>query len=166
MPQERIISDFESYDHTAHGYTHAIYVIGGGAPVIVMHELPGIGKAIVDFSRRLVDEGFQVHLPHLFGILGKKQAIRNYRQLCVSAEFGRLAAGVSAPITCWLRCLAERISRENHHCKVGAIGMCLTGGFAIPLAIDPWVAAAVVAQPAIPLSLLYYGFVLHTFECK
>jgi dienelactone hydrolase len=36
--------------------------------------------------------------------------------------------------------------------------MCLTGAFAIPLIIDPQVAAAVAAQPAVPLSPLFAMF--------
>jgi dienelactone hydrolase len=41
---------------------------------------------------------------------------------------------------------------------MGVIGMCLTGAFAIPLVIDPRVAAAVAAQPSVPLSPLFVAF--------
>ncbi len=66
--------------------------------------------------------------------------------------------GVSAPVTRWLRALAAHISERNGGTRVGAIGMCLTGAFAIPLVIDPTVVAAVAAQPAVPLSPLFTLF--------
>jgi dienelactone hydrolase len=91
--------------------------------------LPGLGRSIVRFARRLELRGFQVHLPHLFGEIGKRQACKNYRALCTSLEFGKLAAGVSAPITRWLRALANDISEQNSGARVGAIGMCVTGAF-------------------------------------
>jgi dienelactone hydrolase len=84
--------------------------------------------------------------------------VRNALKLCVSREFANLREGVSAPITTWLRALAAKISRENNDSRVGAIGMCLTGSFAIPLVIDPQVVAAVAAQPSVPLSLLHAAF--------
>ena len=35
---------------------------------------------------------------------------------------------------------------------VGAIGMCLTGGFALSMALDPVVLAPVLAQPGLPVT--------------
>jgi dienelactone hydrolase len=124
-------------------------------PVIVLHELPGLGRPVVDFAHRLVEAGFQVHVPHLFGIVGKRQPRKNYTALCVSREFANLAAGVSAPITFWLRELAKYISKEASASRVGAIGMCLTGAFVIPLVLEPCVVAPVSSQPGVPFSILY-----------
>jgi dienelactone hydrolase len=134
---------------------HDVYSIGNGAPVIILHELPGLERRAIIFARRLAKSGFQVYLPHLFGKVGKRQTFRNYRALCVSKEFSNLAAGVSAPITCWLRALAKDVSGRGSGSRVGAIGMCLTGAFVIPLVLEPCVAAPVTSQPAIPLSMLY-----------
>jgi dienelactone hydrolase len=78
--------------------------------------------------------------------------------LCISREFGYLRAGVDAPVTLWLRALANYISLHNENRPVGAIGMCLTGAFAISLIIEPIVIAAVAAQPSVPFSLPYAKF--------
>jgi dienelactone hydrolase len=82
----------------------------------------------------------------------RRAPLRNAVRLCISREFAHLREGVSAPIATWLRALAAHLSAHNEGSRIGAIGMCLTGAFAIPLVIDPSVAAAVAAQPSVPLS--------------
>jgi len=137
------------------GISRPVFDKGSGLQVLVLHELPGLNQPCVNFADRLVGQGFHVHLPLLVGEPLQDAALSNLRRLCISAEFACLAAGGHAPITDWLRALAGDISRRHDGCKVGAVGMCLTGAFAIPLVIDPWVAAGVVSQPAIPFSTLY-----------
>jgi dienelactone hydrolase len=97
-------------------------------------------------------------VPWLFGPLGVRAPLRNGIRLCVSREFANLRGGVSSPITTWLRALTAYIAKHSGAPRVGAIGMCLTGAFAIPLIIDPHVVAAVAAQPAAPLSPLFTAF--------
>jgi dienelactone hydrolase len=67
---------------------------------------------------------------------------------------------ICGPVTAWLRALTAHISKHSDGSRVGAIGMCLTGAFVIPLIIDPRIVAAVAAQPAAPLSPLFtlFGF--------
>jgi dienelactone hydrolase len=155
MSQE-MLKGFRQYPFPHGDISHDVYVVGDGPPIIVLHELPGFGPPLVDFARRLSDRGFQLHLPHLFGTLGKSESRENYRKLCVSLEFANLAAGVTAPIADWLRALAREISQKKLGCSVGAIGMCLTGAFVIPLILEPCIKAPVTSQPAIPLSIPYY----------
>lgn len=124
-------------------------------PLLVMSELAGIAPGLLMFADRLIQNGYQVYLPWMFGPLGKRAPIRNAMKLCISREFSKLQAGVSAPITDWLRALSVHVSKKNGDCNVGVIGMCLTGAFVIPLIIDPHVVAVVAAQPAAPLSLIY-----------
>jgi len=123
--------------------------------LLVMSELAGFAPGLLMFADRLVKQGYQVYLPWLFGPFGKRTPLRNAMRLCISREFGYLRAGVSAPITDWLRALCSHISSENEDRTIGAIGMCLTGAFVIPLIINPVVKAAVAAQPSVPLSLIY-----------
>jgi dienelactone hydrolase len=139
---------------------HVVYYSGsrGDPPLLLMPEIAGFSPGLLMFAERLINAGFQVYIPWLFGPFGKRAPVRNALTLCISREFANLRAGVSAPVTSWLRALAAHISRHNNDTRVGAIGMCLTGAFAIPLVIDPAVAAAVAAQPSVPLSLLYAGF--------
>lgn len=149
------LEDFTSYRWSHGNISHDVYVIGDGPPVLVMHELPGLTAVVVDFARRLAGQGFRVYLPHLFGKSLQSASLSNSLRLCISREFARLAAGKSAPITDWLRALARDMSMRHGNGRVGAIGMCLTGAFVIPLVIDPWVAAPVAAQPAVPFSTIY-----------
>jgi hypothetical protein len=72
-----ILADFRSYSFSYADICHNVYTIGEGLPVMVLHEFPGLGRPVVDFGRRLVNAGFQVHLPHLFGTIGKRQAYKN-----------------------------------------------------------------------------------------
>jgi dienelactone hydrolase len=149
------LEGFTSYKWSHGKMSHDVYVTGDGPPVLVMHELSGMNATAVDFARRLAGQGFRVYLPHLFGKPLQSKAFRNSLRLCISSEFGRLAAGKSAPITDWLRSLTQDMSTRHANGRVGAIGMCLTGAFVIPLVIDPWVAAPVAAQPGVPFSSTY-----------
>lgn len=124
--------------------------------VIVMHELPGMTPACVDFALRLSKQNFRVHLPLLFGEPLDDRFLKHGRDLCVSQEFACLKAGVSAPITDWLRALARHLAPEESGVRVGVIGMCLTGAFVIPMIIEPGVQAGVISQPAIPFSLSFW----------
>ncbi|HEY4366774.1 MAG TPA: hypothetical protein VGN07_06025 [Steroidobacteraceae bacterium] len=123
-----------------------------------MPEIAGFSPGLLLFARRLIDARFQVYAPWLFGPFGARAPLRNVMKLCISREFANLRAGISAPVTIWLRSLASYISFHNGGGRVGAIGMCLTGAFAIPLVIDPSVVAAVAAQPSVPLSPLFAAF--------
>lgn len=134
---------------------HRVFSTGDGPPVVVMHELPGLTPAALRFGRRLADRGFRVYLPLLFGEPGQDDWRASYRMLCISREFANLQAGVSAPIVNWLRALATDLSGRHNHAKVGAIGMCLTGAFVIPLILEPCVTAPVAAQPGAPFSALF-----------
>ena len=164
--QWQLERDFARFDHSTAVATidgdltigHPVFHAGDGPPLLVMHELPGLVQPCVDFAGRLIQLGFHVYMPHLVGPLLRKAPAGNLLRLCVSREFARLRAGVSAPITDWLRHLAGRIAETSGHPRVGAIGMCLTGAFVIPLLIVPSVRAAVASQPGIPLNLL--GLVL------
>jgi dienelactone hydrolase len=123
--------------------------------VLVLQELPGLAPGLLNFAERLVGAGHQVYLPWLFGSVGRRQPLQNFLRLCISREFGYLRDGVAAPVADWLRALVGHISEHNSGQPVSAIGMCLTGGFVIPLLMESAVVRAVAAQPAIPVSLSY-----------
>jgi dienelactone hydrolase len=119
-----------------------------------MHEIPGITPEVARFARRVADEGFAVYLAHLFGVPGKPLSvaygIQQMVRACVSREFAVLAAGRSSPITDWLRALCRHAHAERGGPGVGAIGMCLTGNFALALMVDASVMAPVLSQPSLP----------------
>ena len=148
---------FEQFFFAAGPLAHPVYYAGGreAPPVLLLPEIAGFSPGLILFAERLSGANFRIFVPWRFGPLGARAPLRNGIRLCVSAEFARLRSGVSSPITTWLRALTAHISRHSGGARVGAIGMCLTGAFAIPLIIDPHVVAAVAAQPAVPLAPLF-----------
>jgi hypothetical protein len=122
-----------------------------------MHEVPGISAEVTRFARKVVDAGFTVFMPHLFGVLGAKtnqvNRVRELAKLCISREFHVLAENRSSPIVDWLRALARHAHQEIGGRGVGAVGMCVTGNFALTMTLDPWVVAPVLAHPSFPLPI-------------
>ena len=135
-------------EHTdSEGVTHPTYRRGTGPGVIVIHEIPGITPEVIGFADEVVAAGFTVVMPHLFGTpeapMGAAHILRSVGRVCVSAEFNKLATGVTSPVAGWLRGLARELHAELGGPGVGALGMCFTGGFALAMMVDPSVAAPV-----------------------
>jgi dienelactone hydrolase len=154
------VGRFEQFFFASGPLAHPVYYAGDplAPPVLLLPEIAGFSPGLILFAERLIDARFRIFVPWLFGPLGERAPLRNGMRLCVSREFAYLRAGVSSPITAWLRALTAHISQHSGGTPVGAIGMCLTGAFAIPLVIDPQVVAAVAAQPAVPLAPLFTAF--------
>lgn len=151
------MSSLDSWDlgaYTAGGVTHPTYRKGSGPGVIVIHEIPGITPAVLEFAEEVVARGFTVVMPSLFGRPGAPatvlESVRTIAGICVSREFTMFAMGRTTPVAEWLRSLARDLHQELGGPGVGAVGMCLTGGFALAMLADAPVAAPVLAQPASP----------------
>ncbi len=151
------MSSLESWTragHTAGGITHPTYRKGHGPGVIVVHEIPGITPAVLAFGEDLVARGFTVVMPSLFGRPGAEgtvvESVRSIAAVCVSRELTMFALGRTTPVATWLQSLARELHRELGGPGVGAVGMCLTGGYALAMLADAPVAAPVLAQPASP----------------
>jgi dienelactone hydrolase len=143
--------------HTADGRTHDTYRKGTGPGVVLIHELPGITPDVIELADEVVAAEHTVVMPHLFGRPeeppGAVAMMRSFGQACVSREFTMLALRRTSPIAGWLRSLARQLHAECGGPGVGALGMCLTGGFALAMMVDESVAAPVVAQPSLPFPL-------------
>jgi len=149
-------------DYTADTFTHdgqerRVYRRGSGPAVIVIAEVPGITPDVVAFADRVAAIGCTAVLPHLFGEPGRAESVpyevRTIAWACVSREFSTWATGRTSPVTVWLRALARH---EHERCGgpgVGAVGMCLTGGFALAMMVDDVVVAPVLSQPSLPFPL-------------
>lgn len=149
------IADFTRRDLKLLDKTKPVLVTGTRGPaVIVIHEIYGFTPTLARFCRWLREAGFRVYAPILFGTPDARNAEEpsNMRvaSLCISREFTILRANRSSPVTDWLRALARLAHQECGGAGVGAIGMCVTGGFALSMALDPVVLAPVLAQPAVP----------------
>jgi len=122
-----------------------------------MHEIPGLHPEVVDFARKVVMAGFRVVMPSMFGKPGKKPGplymANSIARACVSREFTVLATRKNSEITDWLRDLAREEHERSGH-NVGAIGMCLTGGFALAMMVDDHMMAPVLSQPSLPFAIL------------
>lgn len=145
--------EFRAFDFTHGGRTYEVFRGGSGPAVLVLHEIPGLHPGVIDFARRLVDAGYTVYLPSLFGRpatpANGREILRSIVQVCVAREFTKLADRTS-PIVGWLRALAASADRECGSRGVGVVGMCFTGGFALATALEPSVVASVVSQPVMP----------------
>lgn len=147
---------FTRFDFDDGHHCHPVYAKGAGPNVIVMHELPGLTHHIREFADRLITAGFRVYLPLLFGDLLNDAPAINLARLCISKEFNHLKEGTSAPVCDWLRALSREVQQQAPaSVRVGAIGMCVTGAFVIPLILEDAVVAGVVSQPSIPFSTVY-----------
>ena len=72
-------------------------------------------------------------------------------KICISREFRLLCLRSSGPVTDWLRALAN-LAYENSGGKgVGAVGMCITGKFALSMMLEPVMLAPVLSQPSLPV---------------
>jgi dienelactone hydrolase len=151
------LEGFEAGTFSALGTERDVYRRGTGPAVIVVHEVPGITPEVARFGREVADAGLTAVLPSLFGTPGRAMSVGyaagSVARCCISREFTTLGLGRTSPIVDWLRRLA---AAEHERCGgpgVGAVGMCMTGGFALGMMVDPVVVAPVVAQPSLPFPL-------------
>ncbi len=139
------------------GITHQVYRRGQGPAVIVMHEIFGLRDEVIHFASDVAKEGFTVFVPCLFGDAGdafsQASSLASVARACIRREFAVLAARNSSPITNWLRALSRSVYEELGGRGVGAIGMCLTGNFALSMMVDEHLMAPVLSQPSMPFSI-------------
>ncbi|MDX2274136.1 MAG: dienelactone hydrolase family protein [Hyphomonadaceae bacterium] len=150
------LEDFERRTLTLAEKTKTVLVAGEGAPVIVMSEIPGITPEVARFARWVRDAGFRIWMPSLFGEPGRPvsrgYALQSVARVCISREFYLLGSERTSPVVEWLRALAAHASQESGGKGVGAIGMCLTGNFALAMMLEPAMKAPVLSQPSLPSS--------------
>jgi len=128
---------------------------GDGPGVILLPEVPGIMPSTIDLADRLVEHGFTVVMPSLFGVPGRRPGtlgqLATVARLCVMREFRAFSLDLSGPVTDFLRLVAADLAGRTPGRGVGIVGMCFTGGFAIATAVaTDDIVASVVSQPAAP----------------
>lgn len=155
--QERVLAEFSKESVTLLGTTRTVFRTGEGPAVIVIHELPGITPLVAAFARKVAERNLTAVMPSLFGTPGKDPSglyiATSLAQVATSRAFSLLSANKSSGVTRWLRSLAEF---EHERCGgpgVGAVGMCLTGTFALAMMVDPVVVTAVLSQPTVPIGV-------------
>jgi dienelactone hydrolase len=142
---------------TGAGITHDVYEKGEGPGVVLVPEIPGISPEVLGLADHLVEQGYTVAMPSLFGTPGRAlsagYAAGVFARVCVSAEFRAFARGSRRPVADYLRALARDLAARTPGPGVGVIGMCFTGGFALAAAVDETVLAPVLSQPSVPFPL-------------
>ena len=142
---------------SAAGFTHDVYRKGEGPGVVLIPEMPGIHPGVLGLGNHLVDNGFSVACPSLFGTPGaaavRPGAIPVMLRGCVAREFAGFALNADRPVAHYLRALARDLNEKTPGKGVGVIGECFTGGFALAAAVDDSVLAPVLSQPSVPIPL-------------
>jgi dienelactone hydrolase len=151
------LDGFEAATFAHEGKERVVFRRGSGPAVIVITEVPGITPTVAAFGRRVADAGFTAVLPSLFGEPGRAMsngyALSTIGWACVSKEFATWATNRTSPATEWCRALARHEHERGGGPGVGVVGMCLTGGFALAMMVDPVVMAPVLSQPSLPFAL-------------
>lgn len=148
-------SGFTKTEYEFNGRRRPVLRLGHSGPaVVVIHEIYGFTDTLARFCRWLSDAGFRIYAPILFGAPDASnrevQSLGRVLGLCVSREINLFAKGRSSPVVEWLKPLCRRAHADCGGPGVGVIGMCVTGGFALSLAVDPVVLGPVLAQPGVP----------------
>ncbi|MFZ9752875.1 MAG: dienelactone hydrolase family protein [Cyanobium sp.] len=130
------------------------YVKGEGAPLILLHELPGLSRQTFALGDYFVQRGFRVSLPLLFGRAGDCSLLAGTASICLRQELRQLWLGTDTTITAWVRQLAaEELKRyQQLHpeaCRVGVIGMCYSGSMVLALMLKDDAAASPLVTPVL-----------------
>jgi dienelactone hydrolase len=155
--EDEDVSDIPGFERSSftHGrISHDVFQRRGGPAVVIMPEIPGITPAVAAFATRVADAGFSVYLASVIGTpmkpLSRGYAMGQMARACISREFRVLASDRSSPIVDWLRALARDAHAACGGPGVGALGMCLTGNFALAMMLEAPVLAPVLSQPSLP----------------
>jgi dienelactone hydrolase len=112
---------------------------------------------VLALGNHLVDNGFTVVIPSLYGTPGapavRAGALGVIARGCVAKEFAAFATNKDRPISHYLRALARDLNAKTPGRGVGVIGQCFSGGFALAAAVDDSVLAPVMSQPSLPMPL-------------
>jgi len=156
---EYSLASYRKFAFRSGDFEHDVYRSGAGPAVIIIHEIPGLHPLVIRFADRVAASGMSVYLPSLFGTperrLSGPYIAKSFAQvaLCMRREFSLWSSGRSSPVVDWLRALARRAHTECGGPGVGALGMCVTGGFALAMMTEPAVIAPVLAEPSLPLPM-------------
>lgn len=154
------ISSIDQFQMQKHCYLETErmgYSAGSGALVVLLHEIPNATPETFDLGLKLVKEGFRVHIPILFGTpnapFSKRSAVKEMALGCIKREFAVFASERSSPVVEWLRALCNDLLSKHSQERIGMIGMCFTGNFALGLIAEDWMKAPILSQPSLPYAI-------------
>jgi hypothetical protein len=91
------VPGFDRVMFTHQGRSHPVYRAGTGPAVIVIHEIPGIHPGMITFAQRLLEAGYRVYLPSLFGRPKAAPAKGGHRRGCTTPPRGQSAVRLPLP---------------------------------------------------------------------
>ena len=154
----------------AGGIRHFVWRGGEGPAVLLLHEMPSISWRTITLANLIRDAGYRVAMPGFVDSVRAKPngpvatatmlagSARNSIQLCVSWQFTVLTRAERRRSRRGCR-RSPGTSRRRQAGRVGVIGMCFSGGFALATAIDPSVGLAVSSQPALPMAMAPFNLI-------
>lgn len=127
-----------------------VFRIGtSGPPILLLHELPGLTPETFKLAERIAARGYTVYMPLLFGEPGHHAT--NLVPVLFGASWFPQGFDRMPRITGKLRRLAAYLQESHCGQKMGVMGMCLTGNLPAAFLDLPFVHAAVMSQPSLPL---------------
>lgn len=114
-------------------------------PLVVVHEVFGVDRAMRDHLDRLTRMGYLVVMPNLFSRGGARR--------CLVATFRALRSGTGAAFDDIEAARQLVLQRDDTAKQVGVIGFCMGGGFALLLAGAGGYGAASVNYGMLPANL-------------
>ena len=116
---------------SAAGFTHDVYRKGAGPGVVLIPEMPGAHPGVLALGDYLVDNGFTVAIPSLYGTPGaaavRPAMVPILLRGCVAKEFAAFATNKDRPVSHYLRALARDLKEKTGSKGVGVIGQCFSG---------------------------------------
>jgi dienelactone hydrolase len=140
--------------------THPVFCIGSDStkpPVILLHELPGLSTETLHYAKSLSSD-FSVYVPLLFGAPNQSSAWKGSVAFRTNGEWtARPELEGNSRIAKWLQHVTTQAQERHPGQPIGIIGNCLTGALPLALLDNRAVNAVVLAQPSLPLPILYYN---------
>ncbi len=122
--------------------------------VVLLHEINGLSPGCIDLGVNLVDQGFTVYMPLLFGHPDQDSVAWGGLESCVLGGFHCLANGGRSwepePVW-WTHTFVANLEKQAEIRSIGVIGMCQSGAYPLAtMAEHTKVRAAILSQPALP----------------
>jgi dienelactone hydrolase len=134
------------------GISHPVIKAGKGPAVVLMHEITGMTPQFLYLANRIMEAGYTVYMPHLFGPIDKRDEAAGIVFACVRRDFHVFCTDRDSPISSWLHLLCEKAHSECGGPGVGVIGLCLTGNIVMSAMVHPAVRLGVMCEPALPFT--------------
>jgi esterase/lipase len=123
-----------------------------GPPILVLHEVNGLGYPVLDFCLELERHGWTAYAPQLWGDYGQNKPFSSFDLLADHPDWRLHDTHSAGPVLQHMERLVEWISRQHGGRRVVVMGNCLTGAFPLALLGHAKVRAGILCQPAMPVA--------------